>query len=175
MQNAVGEHTSIETPVPGLPEPDRSKPRPSKKDRILDLYQTGITNVAELACAVHSQPSYVAQVLAEAGLLSDYFDLYTTSERLMNFYSRFSRGIVRFKTPEDARASVERIDRLYRDFESQRDHAGQHHAEVMALIGVNRALSCGKLEEARLFADWLIERLMDIMPNDRRPATSDRP
>ncbi|MBI3949955.1 MAG: hypothetical protein HY314_05820 [Acidobacteria bacterium] len=122
----------------------------------------GITNVAELAREVDSSTSYVAQVLTEAGLLSGYFDLYTTSQQLMNFYSRFSRGIVRFKTPEDARASVERIDQLYRHFEAQGDHSGQHHAQVMALIGVNRARSCNKVEEARIFADWLIEQLKEI-------------
>lgn len=140
----------------------RTRKRPSKKERILELYRTGMTNVAELASAVRSQPSYVARVLTEAGLLSGYFDLYTTSAQLMNFYSHFSRGIVRFKTPQDARASVERIDRLYREFESRGDRAGQHHAEVMALIGMNRALSCGKREEARIFADWLKARLADV-------------
>ncbi len=140
----------------------RTRKRPSKKERILELYRTGMTNVAELASAVHSQPSYVARVLTEAGLLSGYFDLYTTSAQLMNFYSHFSRGIVRFKTPQDARASVERIDRLYREFESRGDRAGQHHAEVMALIGMNRALSRGKREEARIFAEWLKARLADV-------------
>ncbi len=163
MENQSGEHRSLERAILDRPQPP---PRRTKKERILDLYRMGITNVAQLAGEVHSGTSYVAQVLAEAGLLSGYFDLYTTSERLMNFYSRSSRGIIRFKTLESARASVERIDRLYRNFESRNDRAGQHHVQVMALVGINRALSCGKIEAARIFADWLIERLAESTSGD---------
>jgi hypothetical protein len=173
------EHDAVETAALGPPRSSRAKLKSSKKDRILDLYRTGVTNVGALAREVDSNTSYVAQVLTEAGLLSGYFDLYTTSQQLMNFHSQFSRGIVRFKTPEDARASVERIDQLYRDCESHGDRAGQHHAQVMALIGFNRALSLNKVEEARLFADWLIDRLTEVdglsdqMPLDQEPATSE--
>jgi len=144
------------------PPTARRRQRLSKKRRIINHYQAGMTNVGDIARAVNSPPSYVARVLMEAGLLSGYFDLYTTSAETMNLYSFFSRGIIRFKTVEAARASVKRIDRLYRDFAERGDRAGQHHAEMMALVGLNRARSCGKREEAKVFAYWLIERLKEI-------------
>jgi hypothetical protein len=162
MHNMVREAESIKPPIIGPRQRPGSARTRSKKDRILHLYRAGMTNVAELAVAVHSRPGYVAHVLTEAGLLSGYFDLYTSTAQLMNFHSYFSRGMVRFRTPEAARASVERIADLYREFESRGDRAGQHHAEVIALIGTNRARSCGKIEEARIFADWLIERLKEV-------------
>jgi hypothetical protein len=137
------------------------RPRLSKKQRIVKLYQAGMTRVGDIASLVKSPASYVARVLTEAGLLSGYFDLYTTTAQMMNLHSAFSRGIIRFKTVEDARRSVERLDQLYHDFAEQGDRAGQHHVEVMALVGLNRARSCGKREEAKVFAEWLIERLRE--------------
>jgi hypothetical protein len=148
---------------PAAPPPTAPRqPRRSKKRQIIDHYQAGMTRVGDIARAVHSPASYVARVLTEAGLLSGYFDLYTTSAETMNLYSFFSRGIVRFKTVAAARASVQRIDRLYRDYAERGDRAGQHHAEMMALVGLNRARSCGKREEARVFAQWLMERLKEV-------------
>lgn len=141
--------------------PPSRRPRPSKKRQIIEHYRAGMTRVGDIARAVQSPPSYVARVLTEAGLLSGYFDLYTTSAETMNLYSFFSRGIVRFKTMEAARASVQRLDRLYRQYAERRDRAGQHHVETMALVGFNRALSCGKRAEAKVFASWLIERLKE--------------
>ena len=49
-----------------------------------------------------------------------------------------------------------RIDRLYRYFERLGDRAGQHHAEVFALTGRNRARWSGKKEEAEVFMNWLV-------------------
>lgn len=152
---------AVEAPAVAPPTA-RRRQQLSKKDRIINCYRAGMTRVGDIARTVNASSSYVARVLTEAGLLSGYFDLYTTSAEMMNLYSAFSRGIIRFKTVEAARASVDRIDRLYRDFAERGDRAGQHHAEVMALVGVNRARSCGKREEARIFAQWLIERLKEI-------------
>ncbi len=131
--------------------------RRTKKEQILALYDEGVTDVAEIVREVGARPSYVAQVLQEAGKLAGYFDLYTTTASEQNIYSRFFRNVLSFKTVEAARTSVERIDRLYHYFERIGDRAGQHHAMVVALTGKNRARWNGKHEEAKIFSDWLAE------------------
>jgi hypothetical protein len=128
---------------------------PSKKEQILQLHQDGITDVAEIAYLVEAQPSYIAEVLRQAGLLSGYFDLYTTTSSEQNIYSRYFRNLLAFKDVEAAQQSIEKIDRLYSYFERIGDRAGQHHAMVLALTGKNRARWSGKTEEAQIFSDWL--------------------
>jgi hypothetical protein len=127
----------------------------SKKEQILALYESGATDVAHISRRVGARPSYVAQVLQNAGLLSGYFDLYTTTALDQNVYSRFFRNVLAFKTVQAARESVEKIDRLYNYFERLGDRAGQHQAMVLALTGKNRARWSGKLEEAEIFSEWL--------------------
>ena len=129
---------------------------PTKKEQILQLYQDGIVDVAELAYLVDAQSSYVANVLSDAGLLKGYFDLYTSTANEQNIYSRYFRNVLAFKDTEAAQQSVEKIDRIYKHFERIGDRAGQHHAMVLALTGMNRARWSGKLEEAQIFHDWLI-------------------
>lgn len=126
-----------------------------KKEQIIELYEAGTTDIAEIVRQVRARPSYVAQVLQSAGYLSGYFDLYTTTAREQNVYTRFFRNVLSFKTVEDARESVQKIDRLYNYFERLGDRAGQHNALVLALTGKNRARWSGKLEEAEIFSDWL--------------------
>lgn len=127
----------------------------TKKDKILALYQNGVTDVARIARETGARPSYVAQVLQSEGLISGYFDLYTTTGIEQNVYSRFFRNVLSFKTVEAARESVKKIDRLYNYFERLGDRAGQHQAMVVALIGKNRARWSGKKDEAEVFSDWL--------------------
>ena len=134
----------------------RPEPRTTKKSQILELYGAGVTEIERIAAEVGTKPSYVASVLQGAGLLRGYFDLYTTTNREQNAYSRFFRGVLGFKTIEAARDSVRRIDHLYRYFERIGDRAGQHHAEVLALTGRNRARWSGKKEEAAIFMEWLV-------------------
>lgn len=134
----------------------RGATRQTKKDRILALFAAGTTDVERLAAEVRTTPSYVASVLQDAGLVRGYFDLYTTTGRDQNAYSRFFRGVLSFKSVEAALESVRRIDDLYRYFERIGDRAGQHHAEVVALTGRNRARWSGKKEEAQVFLDWLV-------------------
>jgi hypothetical protein len=140
---------------PRLNESASQSGHPSKKEQILQLYQDGITDVAEIAYLVEAQPSYIAEVLRQAGLLSGYFDLYTTTSSEQNIYSRYFRNLLAFKDMEAARQSMEKIDRLYSYFERIGDRAGQHHAMVLALTGKNRARWSGKTEEAQVFSDWL--------------------
>jgi len=143
-------------------EPDRPEQRTrrvSKKDQIISLYTSGIGTVEDLAIITGSRPSYVASVLQEAGLMSGYFDLYTTTAHPMNVYSKFFTNKLGFKNEETARASVELIDRLYRQFELASDRAGQHHALLMALMMFDRARWTGKGPEADIFRHWLLARL----------------
>jgi hypothetical protein len=127
----------------------------SKKEQILALYESGMTDIAQIVRQVAARPSYVAQVLQGAGLITGYFDLYTTTAREQNVYSRFFRNVLSFKTTEAAKESVKRIDRLYNYFERLGDRAGQHQAMVLALTGKNRARWSGKQEESEVFNEWL--------------------
>ena len=128
---------------------------PTKKEQVLSLYQQGVTDVATIGRQTKTHPSYVAQVLRQAGLLTGYFDLYTSTDTEQNVYSRFFRHVLSFKNVEAAKKSVDRIDSLYQYFEEIGDRAGQHQAMVLALTGKNRARWSGKLEEAKIFSDWL--------------------
>jgi len=129
--------------------------RHTKKDQIIALYESGVTDVAQIVRRVKARPSYVAQVLQSEGLISGYFDLYTTTAREQNVYTRFFRNVLAFRDLEAARESVQKIDRLYNYFERLGDRAGQHQAMVLALTGKNRARWSGKMEEAQVFSEWL--------------------
>ena len=138
--------------------------KPSKKDQIVSLWTAGIQEVSDLAHMTQTRPSYVAGVLQDAGLMTGYFDLYTTSTQPMNIYSKYFAGRLGFKDEETARASLEMIDRLYRQFGMAEDRAGQHHALVMALTMFDRARWTNKPAEADVFRRWLLERLQETEP-----------
>ena len=125
------------------------------------LFLSGITDVGDLAMITGARPSYVSGVLQSENLQHGYFDLYTSTNRPMNVYSKFFAGQLGFKNEEAARRSVELIDRLYRQFELAADRAGQHHALLMALTMFDRARWTNKLREADVFRRWLMERLGD--------------
>ncbi|HLV78998.1 MAG TPA: hypothetical protein VKT32_01915 [Chthonomonadaceae bacterium] len=129
----------------------------TKKDLALSLRAAGRT-VEEIAQALQCSPSYVANVLIAAGRPTDYSDLYTSSSA-QNAYARTFNGVLRFKNIEAARESVARIDALFHHYAATHDRRGQHQAQLMALIGKNRAEGIGKLEEAKIFADWLVTHL----------------
>ena len=131
--------------------------RMTKKDLALSLSAAGRT-VEEIARALETHPSYIANVLAAAGKTSDYTDLYVSSSA-QNGYAKQFQGALRFKNLDAARESVARLDELYTLFEREHDRRGQHQAQMMALVGKNRAEGIGKFAEAQVFADWLIKRL----------------
>src|SRR4051794_21597798 len=87
-----------EPPTRNLEEmPDEAAAAPaaeprSKKEQIIALYESGVTDIAQIVRRVAARPSYVAQVLQGAGLMTGYFDLYTTTAREQNVYSRFFRN-----------------------------------------------------------------------------------
>ncbi|MGB9181267.1 MAG: hypothetical protein WCB68_18695 [Pyrinomonadaceae bacterium] len=143
-----------------------SSRRVSKKDQILSLYLSGMTEVEDLAIITGSRPSYVGSVLQEAGLVKGYFDLYTSSAHPMNVYSKFFANRLGFKDEETARESIETIDHLYRQFEMAKDRAGQHHALQMALVMFDRARWTGKGREADIFSEWLMARLREAEASD---------
>jgi hypothetical protein len=150
MAAGVVEHESGESVRADEHEESRTK-----KEQILALYEAGTTDIAQIVRQVAARPSYVAQVLQSAGYLTGYFDLYTTTGREQNVYTRFFRNVLSFKTVDAARESVQKLDRLYNYFERLGDRAGQHQAMVLALTGKNRARWSGKQEESQIFSEWL--------------------
>jgi hypothetical protein len=150
------ESTAVEQEVLSETEEteDQAETR-SKKEQIITLYESGLTDIAQIVRKVSARPSYVAQVLQNAGLMTGYFDLYTTTAKEQNVYTRFFRNVLSFKTVAAARESVQKIDRLYNYFERLGDRAGQHQAMVMALTGKNRARWSGKQDESQIFSEWL--------------------
>lgn len=141
------------------PEARRSKSKPSKKDQIVSLFLSGMGEVEDIAVITGARASYVGSVLQEAGLLSGYFDLYTSTSHPQNIYSKFFANKLGFKDLETAAESVALIDRLYRQFELAGDRAGQHHALAMALTMFDRARWTSKGHEAGVFLNWLTARL----------------
>lgn len=139
-------------------QPKRAN-KPSRKDQIIALFLTGMGEVEDIAMITGARPSYVGSVLQGAGLTTSYFDLYTSTSNPMNVYSKFFAGKLGFKDEATARASVELIDRIHRQFDLAGDRAGQHHALAMALTMFDRARWTGKAREAEIFGDWLTARL----------------
>lgn len=139
--------------------------RLTKKHLALALHAEGAT-VEAIAQALDTHPSYVANVIATAGKIPDYQDLYVSTAALSGYAQRF-RGVLRFTDVAAARASVQQLDERYRAFAQQQDRRGQHQAQLLALIGKNRAEGLGKYAEARVFAEWLIAHL--AVPQDPPP------
>lgn len=145
--------------------PSRSQ-RVTKKNQILSLYSNGMTDVNDLAHITETRPSYAASVLQQAGLVSGYFDLYTSTSSPMNAYSHLFTNKLRFKDEELSKQSVNFLDRLYKQFEKIGDRAGQHHTLIMALTMFNRARWTNKMDEADIFRDWLIRCLEDAQTSE---------
>jgi hypothetical protein len=130
--------------------------RITKKSRILKLYDRGL-DVEAIADALATSTSYVANVLIESGRSVEYEDLYTTtSRRPYSPEARRLAGAVRFRDPEVARESVRRLEEAFHQFQREGNRRGQHRAQMLALVGKNRAAGIGKTEEANIFRDWLI-------------------
>lgn len=140
--------------------------RISRKDQILSLYMSGITEVEDLAMITGARPSYVGSILQESGQKTGYFDLYTSTSHPMNVYSKFFANRLGFKDEAAARASVEAVDLLYRQFELAGDRAGQHHALLMGLTMYDRARWTGKAAEANIFRAWLLANIQEALPAD---------
>lgn len=68
-----------------------------------------------IAQAPDTSPSYIANVAAAAGRTPDYQDLYVSTAALSGYAKQF-QGVRRFKDVAAVRASVQRIDDMYRFF-----------------------------------------------------------
>lgn len=131
----------------------------SKKDMILSLYNSGTTEIEAIAAVSGAKPSYVGSVLHQAGLIDNYFDLYTSTNYSMNVYSKHFRGKLGFRDVLTAQRSVRNLEQSYSYFANQQDRAGQHHTLEMALTMLDRARWTGKLEEAEIYRRWLVGKL----------------
>jgi hypothetical protein len=138
---------------------DKKETAQSKKEMILSLFENGTTEIETIAAISGAKPSYVGSVLHQAGLISNYFDLYTSTNYPMNVYSKHFRGKLGFKTVERARQSVRNLEESYRYFERNQDRTGQHHTLEMGLMMLDRARWTGKLEEAEVYRLWLVNKL----------------
>jgi len=152
---------------------ERRTRKVSRKDQIIALYLSGMSEIEDLAIITGARPSYVGSVLQESGLVEGYFDLYTSTAHPMNVYSKFFANKLGFKDEETASASVELIDTLYRQFEYAQDRAGQHHALSMALVMFDRARWTGKGREADIFRQWMLRRLGEAELADESTAAQD--
>jgi hypothetical protein len=137
----------------------QEEPVQSKKDMILSLFENGTTEVETIAAISGAKPSYVGSVLHQAGLIDNYFDLYTSTNHPMNVYSKHFRGKLGFKDVETARRSVRNLEEAYRYFEKLQDRAGQHHTLEMGLTMLDRARWTGKMEEAEVYRLWMVNKL----------------
>jgi len=131
----------------------------SKKDMILSLFKSGTSEIETISAISGAKPSYVGSVLQQAGLIDNYFDLYTSTALPMNVYSKHFLGKLGFKDEATARRSVRTLEQAYNYFANQQDRAGQHHTLEMALIMLDRARWTGKLEEAEIYRRWLVGKL----------------
>ena len=138
---------------------DQKEPVQSKKEMILLLFEKGTTEIETIAAISGAKPSYVGSVLHQAGLIDNYFDLYTSTNYPMNIYSKHFRGKLGFKNVETARRSVRNLEESYRYFERLQDRAGQHHTLEMGLMMLDRARWTGKLEEAEIYRLWMVNKL----------------
>jgi hypothetical protein len=146
--------------------------RMSKRQLSRELYEQGL-RVDAISELLDTDPAYVANSLIAAGHTPAYVDLYTHTGS-QNRYAGMLAGVLRFKDMAAAQASVARIDEMYHQFEQARDRRGQHQAQLLALTGKNRAEGLGKRQEARLFADWLIEHL-SVEDEQHVPAAAAQP
>ena len=131
----------------------------SKKDTILSLFANGTTEIETIAAISGAKPSYVGSVLQQAGLIDNYFDLYTSTNYPMNIYSKHFRGKLGFKDVATARRSVRNLEESYRYFDRLQDRAGQHHTLEMGLTMLDRARWTGKLDEAEVYRLWIVGKL----------------
>jgi hypothetical protein len=131
----------------------------SKKDMILSLFNSGVTEIETIAAVSGARPSYVGAVLHREGLVDNYFDLYTSTGYPMNVYSKHFRGKLGFKDVETAERGVKTLENGYQYFSRILDRAGQHHTLELALTMLDRARWTGKMEEAEIYRRWLVGKL----------------
>lgn len=131
----------------------------SKKDMILSLFNSGVTEIDTISAVSGARPSYVGAVLHREGLVDNYFDLYTSTGYPMNVYSKHFRGKLGFRNAEAAERGIRSLENGYQYFSRILDRAGQHHTLELGLTMLDRARWSGKLEEAEIYRRWLVGKL----------------
>jgi hypothetical protein len=147
----------------------------SKKDMILSLFRSGITQIETIAAISNAKPSYVGSVLQNEGLISNYYDLYTSTAFPMNVYTKHFRGKLGFKDEKTAERGVRNLEESYNYFERIKERAGQHHALEMGLTMLDRARWTGKLREAEIYRRWLVGKLSTPLIENGGPQALDAP
>jgi len=142
----------------------------SKKDMILSLFNSGVTEIETIAAVSGARPSYVGAVLHKEGLVDNYFDLYTSTGYPMNVYSKHFRGKLGFKDVEAAERGVRNLENGYQYFARILDRAGQHHTLDLGLTMLDRARWTGKLEEAEIYRRWLVGKLSAPLVEAPKPS-----
>src|SRR4051794_18249204 len=105
--------------------------RQTKKAKILAMYP-GMPDVEALARLLETSPTYVANTLIDAGVAVPYSDVFTTSRQPANAYARELAGVLRFKDPAAAAASVAMLDELHRHYAEQQDFRGIFQVQQLA-------------------------------------------
>lgn len=136
----------------------------SKKEQILSLFSAGQKQPEKISQKIGTGSSYVAKVLKEAGLLKNYFDLYTSTKDPSNTHSKLFANRLGFKTKKIAERSVNFLDRYYQGFKTRHDRTGQHQTLIAGLTMFNRARGIGKNEEASIYRQWIIKCLSEDIP-----------
>jgi hypothetical protein len=131
----------------------------SKKEMIISLFKKGVSDIEKIAGISQAKPSYVGAVLQKEGLIENYFDLYTSTAKPMNIYTKYFQGKLGFKDVKTAEKSVKTLEQVYCFFANRQDRAGQHHALEMALTMLDRAKWTGKSAEAEVYRLWLVNKL----------------
>ena len=142
----------------------------SKKDMILSLFNSGVTEIETIAAVSGARPSYVGAVLHREGLVDNYFDLYTSTGYPMNIYSKHFRGKLGFKDVETAERGVKNLENGYQYFARILDRAGQHHTLELGLTMLDRSRWTGKLEEAEVYRRWIVGKLSAPLVEAPKPA-----
>jgi hypothetical protein len=152
----------------------------TKKQLILDhmhslrLERAGAREIQAIHHALRRQlgaerptsPSYIAQVLREAGTRVDLNDRFADPAMPEPYASRL-KGLLRFSALETAQASLEKIDAIYREYRSASDRIGTQLVRSLVVKGKQRSASVAnnprispekrreKTEIARWFQVWL--------------------
>lgn len=113
-----------------------------------------------------TSPSYIANVLRQAGARVEYDDAYMDPSMEDPYASRL-RGLLQFSDFESAEASLQKLDEVYREYRAVSDRIGTGLVRSLVIKGKERAQSLAanprvsqekrreKQEIARWFKVWL--------------------
>jgi hypothetical protein len=152
----------------------------SKKQLILEYHQehalerVGPREIRDMQAELRRQlgpqqqtsPSYIANVLRQAGAQVEYDDRYV-DPLLEGPYASRLQGLLHFSDLETAAASLARMDAVYQEYRAASDRVGTSLVRALVLKGKQRAESLAanprvseekrreKREISRWFAVWL--------------------